>query len=208
VQFAIADRGVDGNNYDVERIDGTGLNVSELERLLSSAGYRRYIRLAATLKVQRPANYAEGWVRLNRAHLHEIDILDEFISRPTKRPREQNREFHEEINLPLLEYLQTGLLTFKPEKPKPEVYFTARGGSGYYGRSVGQEDVICALTIYVGRFLCPLRYETTGKGEYRIDSSHGGDPNNPHSYPHLHVYHRSRGYHTTMRIKYDETPVR
>lgn len=203
VNFAIVDRGLDGNNYDVERFDRKGFNVEGLQQLLSSAGYRHYIRLSLSLKVQRPASYAEGWIRLSRSHRHEREILQEAIERPTKQPKEQNKEFHEDINLPLLEYLRSSLLTFKLDDAKPEIYFTAHSGSAFKGKQVTQEDVVCALTVYVGRFLCPLRFETTGKGEYRIDGPHLGDAKNPHRYDHLHVYHQARGYHTTIRITRD-----
>lgn len=203
VAFAISDHGKDMTNYNLERQGGLPYSREEVEGLLRPAGYRRYQRFTFNLSFERPPGHAVGWIRPARAHTRAVELLKDFMTRPTSGVDPRLETFHRKYNLPVAEFLRCKLLTFELREQDICIYATMFSGAAYSGRPVTQEDVIYTLLRYHAEYLAPLRFETTGRGEYRIDQGHVADPDNPHSFEHLHVYHRVRDFHTTLRLASD-----
>lgn len=200
VEFATGNHGNDMRNYNLERPSGLPYSREEVEKLLRDAGYRRYQRISFDFTFGRPPGHAIGWIRLSRSHSRAIDLLKDFASRPVSPVDPRLLDFHRKHNAPVAELLKCQLLTLELRANDLCIYATMFSGPGYSGRPITQEDVIFTLLNYSAEYLAPLKFETTGRGEYRIDGAHLADLENPHRFEHLHVYHKEKNYHTTLRL--------
>jgi hypothetical protein len=200
VEFATSDHGKDMKNYNLERPSELPYDRDEVEGLLRSAGYKKYQRIGFDFKFNRPPGHAEGWIRISRPHPYAVDLLKDFASRPLSPVDPRLLDYHREHNGPIAELIKCTLLTFELRPRDLLIYATMFSGLGFGGRPITQEAVIFALLKYSSQYLAPLKFETTGSGQYRVDQGHLADAENPHNFEHLHVYHKVKNYHTTLRL--------
>jgi hypothetical protein len=200
VAFAVSDHGRDTQNYNLERQQGLPYARDEVESLLRHAGYRMYQRFTFNFSFERPPGHAIGWIRPSRPHPRAIELLKDFASRPVSSFDPRLEAFHRMHNAPVATLLRSKLLTFELREEELCIYSTMFSGPSLDGTNKTQEEVINILLQYGSEYLAPLRLETTAQGEFRVDQAHLADPENPHNFEHLHVYHRTRPYHTTLRL--------
>lgn len=211
--YAVADREKDSKNYNLEKPGGQPYQQHTLVSLIQAKGYREY-RTFRLFWISDPV--ANGMMRVvgypNKSHPDLIPILNDFVERPKKKLHEIDSrfwEFHQTRAKPVYEHLAHSRLTMKVIAGRmmesvlaPGVPFHTGGRveARIYPADRPMTEVLRDLEFYALGYYAPLSYETTGKGEYRIDDGHEADPNNPHSFRHIHVYHQVRSYHTTMRL--------
>lgn len=199
VEFSVADRPKDQRNYDVDKSGGQPFSRAEVERLLQAKGYKEYQRFRFYIG---SAQKVDGWTELVLSPITQNpkaeQILQDFVRRAgTEFSDARFREFHTETVLPVLEALRTQLLTL--EVRNRVIFAKSFSGAGFGGTPVSEDEVVRRLKKYASEYYAPLALETTSKGQWRFDKAHVSDPENPHGYDHLHVYHRVYPYHTTIR---------
>lgn len=203
VSFAIADRPSDQNNHNVDKSGGKPFSRSEIERLLQTKGYKEYHRFRFYAGA---GQKAEGWTELVLCPITQNpkaeQILEDFVQRAkTEFVDKRFQAFHAEVVMPVFEALKTNLLTL--EIKNRVIFAKAFSGQAFGGVTLSEEEVLRRLRRYASEYFAPLTLESTSKGQWRFDKAHVSDPDNPHSYDHLHVYHRLFPYHTTIRV----TPI-
>lgn len=205
VQFAIARR-AEHTSYNLEKRGGTGFDRNRVRTLLQGcAGYREYQQLGCVLvPAGSEGNVRKAHIELSRQASDElkVEILKDCVERANARicSDERYQAFHDQYVQPLgdLIRMRKQLAISEPDaRGVVLVQYWVEGGRDQ--RTYAQIEQ--ALNSYLSNYYPPLRLERAGKGDYMFHQSHGTvDANNPHNFPHVHVWHATEVYKTTLRL--------
>lgn len=212
VNFAIANRLNDFTNYNLEKPRAEPFDRRLVETLLKGFNYKEYARFA--LETQRQVfrqggkgDHCETTLLPRKQNPRAAEILQDFVNR-LKRPEmyvdPRHRDFHDRVAGPVKALIQSNLLTLevRTETPdNPYIHATEFAGTHKTKREVALDEVMRTFDEYVKSYYAPLKWEATNAGEFRFDEGHFADPLNPHNFGHIHVYHKFRPYHTTIRLE-------